>query len=269
MPKVLYEKSGHVVTITVNRPEVMNAIDPETSELLIEAWRRFRDDDDAWVAVQTGAGDRSFSAGFDLKVAARTQGLPQTSSLDAMRTRIHNAMGEVGYTRGTDVFKPTIAAVNGYCFAGGLENATWCDIRIAADHAEFGCLERRWNIGLEDGGTIRLPLIVGWGRAMELIITGRRIDAEEALRIGLVNEVVPREQLMARTYALAEHICSLPQGAIRSDKEAALRAVGHPLPEAYRIEAEMFQMLNFRREHFSEGAQAFLSRQPRWEKSGL
>lgn len=268
MPKVLYERRDHIVTITINRPEVMNAIDPETSDLLVEAWRRFRDDEDAYVAVITGAGDRSFSAGFDLKVAARAQGL-RRASLDAMRTRVYNAMGEVGYTRGIDIFKPTIAAINGYCFAGGLENALWCDIRIAAEHAEFGCLERRWNIGLCDGGTIRLPLIVGLGRALELIITGRRIDAQEALRIGLVHDVVPREQLLDRAYELAAHICSLPQGAIRSDKESVLRCIGQPLREAYRIEAEMFQQLEFRREHFSGGAQAFLDRKSRWEKSGL
>jgi enoyl-CoA hydratase len=250
MSKVLYDKQGHVVTITINRPEVMNALDFETGDLLVEAWCRFRDDDDAYVAIITGAGDRSFSAGADLKMISQLDPRPWT--VDRLRTRIYNAKGDVGYTRGFDIFKPTIAAINGYCFAAGLETATWCDIRIAAEHAEFGCLERRWNVGLSDGGTVRLPLIIGLGRAMELIVTGRRIDAEEALRI-------------------AEQICALPQGAIRSDKESVLRCYGHTLDERYRIEAEMFHhQLWFREDSPQEGAAAFIEkRKPRWKKQGL
>jgi enoyl-CoA hydratase len=269
MSKVLYDKQGHVVRITINRPEVMNALDFETGDLLVEAWCRFRDDDDAYVAIITGAGDRSFSAGADLKMISQLDPRPWT--VDRLRTRIYNAKGDVGYTRGFDIFKPTIAAINGYCFAAGVETATWCDIRIAAEHAEFGCLERRWNVGLSDGGTVRLPLIVGLGRALELIITGRRIDVQEALRIGLVHEVVPKERLMPRARELAEQICTLPQGAIRSDKESVLRSYGHTLEERYRIEAEMFHnQLWFREDSPQEGAAAFIEkRKPRWKKQGL
>ena len=137
----------------------------------------------------------------------------------------------MGYTRKADIFKPIIAAVNGYCFAGGLEIALCADIRIAAEHAEFGVLNRRWNVGLGDGGTQRLPRVVGLGRAMELIILGKRIDAQEAYRIGLVNEIVPSGELMARVTALAESICEFPQGAIRTDKEAVMRGLGTPLEE--------------------------------------
>jgi enoyl-CoA hydratase len=269
MSKVLYDKQGHVVTITINRPEVMNALDLETGDLLVESWSRFRDDDDAYVAILTGAGDRSFSAGADLKMISQVD--IGAWSMDRLRTRTYNAKGDVGYTRGIDVFKPTIAAINGYCFAAGLETATWCDIRIAAEHAEFGCLERRWNVGLSDGGTVRLPLIIGLGRALELIVTGRRIDIEEALRIGLVHEVVPRDRLMPRVRELAEQICALPQGAIRSDKESVLRSYGHTLDERYRIEAEMFHhQLWFREDSPQEGAAAFIEkRKPRWKKQGL
>ncbi len=145
-----------------------------------------------------------------------------------------------------------------------------CDIRLAADHAQFGILNRRWNIGLGDGGTQRLWRIVGLGRALELIITGRLIDVEEAFRIGLVNEIVPKDQLMARAGQLAEQICQLPQGAIRSDKEALIRGIGRPLEEGLRIEAETFRTLAFRPDSPTEGARSFIEkRRPRWKRHGL
>jgi len=134
--KVLYQREDHVVTITINRPEVMNAIDGETAAALVKAWQAFRDDDEAFVAIITGTGDRAFSAGADLKWVASLGGL--RANVDRQRVSLYNSPGAVGYTRGVDIFKPTIAAVNGYCFAGGFETALWCDIRIAAEHAEFG-----------------------------------------------------------------------------------------------------------------------------------
>ena len=139
--------------------------------------------------VITGAGDTTFCAGWDLADAA---GMTETPDFDDYRTSIYNSPGECGYTRRADIFKPVIAAVNGYAFAAGLETALLADIRIGAENAEFGALERRWNIVGGDGMTVRLPLVVGFAKAMELIITGRRIDVHEAERIGLVNEVVPR-----------------------------------------------------------------------------
>src|SRR5206468_9485674 len=142
---------------------------------------------------------------------------------------VYSAPGPCGYTRRIDVFKPIIAAVNGYAFAAGLETALLADIRIAAANAEFGALERRWNIVGGDGLTARLPLVVGYARAMEVIITGRRIDAGEAERIGLVNEVVPEGAALERAHELAHEIAALPQGAIRSDKETVVRAIGRPL----------------------------------------
>jgi enoyl-CoA hydratase len=169
-----------------------------------------------------------------------------------------------------DVFKPVIAAVNGWAFAAGLETALLADIRIGAENAEFGALERRWNIVGGDGLTARLPLVVGFAKAMELIITGRRIDVHEAERIGLVNEVVPRGEALARAQALAAEIAELPQGALRADKETVLRGVGRTLEERLRIEAEMVISMFMRRDAHTLGAAAFKAGvRPEWPHHGL
>jgi enoyl-CoA hydratase len=263
MSEVLYEKRGHVAYMTINRPEVMNCVDPETASALAAAWQDFRDDDSAYVAVITGAGDRAFCAGFDLTTIGSAN-VPQTS--EDVRRFVEEHPGFMGYTRRNDVYKPVIAAVNGYCFAGGLEIALCADIRLAAEHAEFGILNRRWNVGLGDGGTQRLPRIVGLGRAMELILTGKRIDAQEAYRIGLVNEILPSNELLSRATALAEAICQFPQGSIRTDKEAVMRGIGRPLEEGLRIEGENFARL-FSQPDFYEGPRAFSEkRKPRFKQ---
>lgn len=264
--KILYEKQDHVVIITLNRPEVHNCLSRETALELHDAWQTFRDDDDAFVAIMTGAGEKAFSAGWDLKEAAQ---LTSMGDYDRQRVNLYNSPGPCGYTRREDIFKPTIGAINGYCFAAGLETACTLDIRIAADHAEFGCLERRWNIVLADGGNVRLPMIVGFGRALELIITGRRFDAEEALRIGLVTEIVPGDRLMDRALELARAICELPQGAIRSDKETVMRSWGRPVSEGLRIEAEQASSMMMRQDRHTEGARAFIEkRKPDWKNHG-
>ena len=235
---------------------------------LHDAWQRFRDDDDAFVLVITGAGETTFCAGWDLQDAAELNDL---GDWDKYRRDLYNLPGACGYTRRVDVFKPVIAAVNGYAFAAGLETALLADIRVAAENAEFGALERRWNIVGGDGLTARLPLVVGFAKAMELIITGRRIDAEEALRIGLVNEVVPRGQALARAQALAAEIALLPQGAIRSDKESVVRGIGRTLEERLRIEAEMTLSMFMRRDSHTLGAAAFKAGnlKPEWPNHGL
>jgi enoyl-CoA hydratase/carnithine racemase len=253
MATVLYEKRNRVAYITINRPEVMNCVDPPTAKALVEAWEDFRDDDATYVAVITGAGDKAFCAGFDLK-AIGTAHLPR--SPNEIRRFIYSHPGFMGYTRRNDIFKPIIAAVNGYCFAGGLETALCADIRIAAAHAEFGVLNRRWNVGLGDGGTQRLPRVVGLGRAMDMIINGKRIDAQEAYRIGLVTEIVPADKLMARATEMAEAICQFPQGAIRTDKEAVMRGLGVPLEEGLRLEGSTFMTL-IGQADFYEGPRAF------------
>ena len=265
---LIYEQEGHVVTLTYDRPEQHNAVNRQMNHELHHAWQRFRDDDDAFVLVLTGAGDSAFCAGWDLQDAAELEVL---GDWDAFRVSLYNDPGACGYTRRVDIFKPVIAAVNGYAFAAGLETALLADIRIASESAEFGALERRWNIVGGDGMTVRLPLVVGFARAMELIITGRRIGTAEAERIGLVNEVVPRGQALARAQALAQEIAALPQGAIRSDKESVLRGVGRTLEERLRIEAELTLSMFMRRDPHTLGAAAFKAGnlKPEWPHHGL
>ena len=264
---LIYEQNEHVVTLTYNRPDQHNAISRRMNEELHDAWQRFRDDQDAFVLVITGAGDAAFSAGWDLQDASE---LDQLGDWDEFRVHLFNSPGECGYTRRVDVFKPVIAAVNGYAFAAGLETALLADIRIAAENAEFGALERRWNIVGGDGMTVRLPLVVGFAKAMELIITGRRIDVREAERIGLVNEVVPTGRALERAQELAHQIAALPQGAIRSDKESVLRGIGRTYEERLRIEAELTMSMFMRRDSHTIGAGAFKrGERPEWPHHGL
>jgi enoyl-CoA hydratase len=263
-----YEQAGHVVTLTYDRPEQHNAVNRVMNRELHDAWQRFRDDDDAFVLVITGAGETTFCAGWDLQDAAD---LGELGDYDTFRVSLYNSPGECGYTRKADIFKPVIAAVNGYAFAAGLETALLADIRIAAENAEFGALERRWNIVGGDGMTVRLPLVVGYAKAMELIITGRRIDVQEAHRIGLVNEIVPRGGALSRAQELAEQIAALPQGAIRSDKESVMRGIGRTLEERLRIEAEQTLSMFMRRDSHTIGAAAFKAGNlsPEWPNHGL
>jgi enoyl-CoA hydratase len=241
---LLYEQRGAVTLITIDRPDRMNAIDGRTHRELVDAWDRFRADDRAHVAVLTGTGNRAFCAGGDLKAAFAGEEPPIDVTPGELAAHARGERpGILGPSRWTDLYKPTIAAVNGVAYAGGLEWACWTDMCVADEHATFGVTCRRWNIGLADGGTQRLPRIVGFRRAMELIVTGRVIDAAEAERIGLVNEVVPSGTCVDRALELAEQIAALPQPAIRTDKEAALRGFGRPLDEGLRIEAECFNRL--------------------------
>jgi len=235
--QIKYEQKGEVTVITFDRPDVLNCIGPVTHRELIHAWGCFKDDVAAKVAILTGSGERAFCTGGDLKHGT------DIVSLDPDDVAAHcrgERPGYLGPSRWTDIYKPIIAAVNGAAYAGGLEWACFADIRIVEEHATFGVTCRRWNIGLADGGTQRLPRLIGLGRAMEIIITGRVIGAEEAFRIGLANEVVPKGKSLERALELAEFICTLPQGAMCTDKEAAIRGFGMPLDEGLRIEAECF-----------------------------
>jgi enoyl-CoA hydratase len=221
---VSYERSGAAGVITIDRPERRNAVDGATAAALLEAYERFAADDGARVLVLTGAGDQAFCAGADLKAL-------ETLDPDA-------PAGPMGFTRLTPA-KPAIAAIGGWCVAGGLELALWCDLRIADATAQFGCLERRWGVPLIDGGTQRLPRVVGLGRALDLILTGRTVAAEEALAIGLVNEVVPAGGHRARALELAEAIAAFPQETMLSDREAAHAAQGLPLDQGLALEARL------------------------------
>jgi enoyl-CoA hydratase len=234
------ERHEQVVVIRFDRPQVRNCVGPRTAVELIEAWGQFRDDPSLHVAVLTGTGPDAFCSGADLK--ATTELLPANAA-EMEEHAQGRRPGYLGPTRWTDINKPIIAAVNGAALAGGLEWACFADIRIAEEHATFGVTCRRWNIGLADGGTVRLPRIVGYARAMELILTGRVIDAAEALRIGLVTEVVPRGQSLARALELAKILAALPQPAMRTDKESVVRGYGLPIDEALRVEAACFNRL--------------------------
>jgi len=260
-----YELDGHIAVLTLDRPDQRNAISREMNDELHDAWQRFRDADEEFVLVITGSGD-AFCAGWDLADAAAW---PQPG-WDEFRRGLHTVPGICGYSRRTDVFKPVIAAVNGWAVAAGLETALLADIRIAAENAVFGALERRWNIVAGDGMTVRLPLAVGWSRAVELIITGRAVGAEEAQRIGLVSEVVPAGEALDRALELAAEIAALPQGAIRTDKETLMRNVGRTLEEQLRNEAEATLSMFLRRDSHAIGAGAFKAgERPEWPHHGL
>jgi enoyl-CoA hydratase len=263
-----YERDGHVTVLTYDRPEQRNAVSRKMNEELHHAWRRFRDAGDEFVLVITGEGD-AFCAGWDLADAAEL-GEGGSPDWDEFRVRAYDSPGDCGYSRRVDVFKPVIAAVNGWAVAAGLENALLADIRIAADNAVFGALERRWNIVGGDGMTVRLPLVVGYAKAMELIITGRPVKADEALEMGLVNEVVPEGKSIERAKQLAHEIAELPQGAIRSDKEAVMRNVGRTLEEQLRNEFELAISMFARKDSHAIGARAFKEgRTPEWPNHGL
>jgi enoyl-CoA hydratase len=260
-----YERDGHVVVLTYDRPDQRNAISREMNAELHDAWRAFRDDLDAFVLVITGSGE-AFCAGWDLADAAEWP-MPE---VDEFRGALYNDPGSCGYTRRVDVFKPVIAAVNGWAVAAGLENALLADIRIVAENAVFGALERRWNIVAGDGMTVRLPMAVGYSRAMEMIITGRAVSAEEALRIGLAHEVVPEGAALERALELAHEVAALPQGAIRTDKETMVRNVGRTYEEQLRQEMEASLAMFLRRDSHAIGAGAFKrGEDPRWPHHGL
>jgi len=218
-----YERIGAAAVITIDRPQRRNAIDAAAAEAFREGLEAFEADDAARVLVLTGAGGLAFCAGADLK---------------AMDLDVDHPHGPMGPTRLTPA-KPAIAAVDGWCLAGGVELALWCDLRIATPSSTFGLFERRWGVPLVDGGTQRLPRIVGMGRALELILTGRPVDAEEAARIGLVNEIVPPGKHLDRALELAERIAAFPQETMLADRRAAIEGFGLPLADGLSLEHKL------------------------------
>ncbi|OGO04636.1 MAG: hypothetical protein A2Y60_05630 [Chloroflexi bacterium RBG_13_54_9] len=231
MAKVDTERKGRSLIVTINRPEVRNAVDGETAGLLSEAVETFGQDESLDVFILTGAGELAFCAGADLK---------NIGSLGARPRSVES--GPMGISRITDVHKPTIAAINGYCLAGGLELACWCDFRVAARNASFGVVNRRWGVPLVDGGTQRLPRIVGLGNALYLIETGVQIDADHALRIGLVQEVLPEGQALARALELANAISAYPQTSLRIDRQCTFEGLALPLVEGLKRERQLHQL---------------------------
>ena len=248
---IVYEKDGRIAMITINRPDRLNAIDARTSFELNSAFSDFRDDAELWVAIITGAGERAFSTGNDLvamseMMAGKGGGVP--------KEHLRAPFG--GITRDFECWKPIIAAINGYCLAGGLEVAICCDIRVAAEHAQFGVPEVTRAIIPGAGGTQRLPRMLPKGIALELLITGARFDAEWALRHGLVNYVVPAEQVLPKARELAQTICENGPLAVRAVKESALRGLELSLEEGLNKERE-FSGAVVRTEDAREGPLAF------------
>jgi enoyl-CoA hydratase len=233
---VSYERKGAAAVVTIDRQHRRNAVDGPTAVALHEAYLRFEADEEARVLVLTGAGGVSFCAGADLKATETFVG------------RLMAQEGPMGFSRLTPS-KPTIAAISGFCLAGGLELALWCDLRIATTDSTLGYPERRWGVPLIDGGTQRLPRIVGLGRALDLILTGRMIHAGEALSMGLLTEVVPPGAHLERALSLAEGLARFPQRTMLADRRAAIEGLGMSLADGLALEAKAGP------EVFEDGAQ--------------
>ena len=240
MSKVSYERTGAAAVLTITRPERRNAVDDETAEQLLERFREFEGDEEARVLVLTGEGPEAFCAGADLKAfaekASRFQGGDPADAVGEWLDERPD--GPLGFTR-LAASKPTIAAISGWCLAGGLELALWCDLRIATQTAKLGFTERRFGVPLIDGGTQRLPRIVGVGRALEMILTGRVIEADEALAWGLVTEVVEPDRHLDRALEIAEGLAAFPQRTMLSDRRAALEGIGLEFAEGLALEARL------------------------------
>jgi len=234
-PKVRYERTGAAAVLTIDRPERRNAVDSETAGLLLAGLREFEADENARVLVLTGEGRQAFCAGADLKAIAEAASRLTAEAIDAVAAKPE---GPMGFTR-LAASKPTVAAISGWCLAGGLELALWCDLRIATETARLGFTERRFGVPLIDGGTQRLPLVVGMGRALEMILTGRVVDAEEAFAWGLVNEVVEVGRHLERALEVAEGLAGFPQTTMLSDRRAALEGSGLPLADGLALEGEL------------------------------
>jgi len=252
MSKVLFETRGQIAYVTLNRPERLNACDFETYEALAQAWERFRDDASLRVAILSGSGERAFCVGSDIKAnygEGRAAQEPPNRLFPVLAT----------------MTKPIVAAINGHCNGGGLEQALACDIRVAAEHAQFGLGEVLIGLLPGGGGTQRLPRLIPLGRALELLYTGERIDAQEALRLGLVDHVVPAAALMAKCESIAAAILRGAPLAVQKIREAVFRGLDLSLAEGLQIERDLFEFLRESADSV-EGAAAFAARRPpQWQ----
>ncbi|HUA45801.1 MAG TPA: enoyl-CoA hydratase-related protein [Solirubrobacteraceae bacterium] len=224
---ILVEHIDGVTQLTLNRPEAANSITVEMALEIAAAIDSFAAEENARVMVITGAGERSFCAGGDVSSLLEICGHEQA-----------DRAGPLGFAR-LDPGKPTIAAVNGHCYGGGLELSLWCDFRIVAENAVFGALNRQWGVTLIDGGTQRLPRIVGYGNAMWMIQTGCRVDARRALELGLAQEIVPSGQALPRALAIAHELAELPQPALIADRQGVLASSSHSLEEGLELETRV------------------------------
>jgi len=250
-----YKKEGKIAIFTINRPEVLNALSPDALWELTEALIDFRDNKDLWVGIVTGAGEKAFCTGLDLRGAApganinpSRQGMPQQTLV-----------------RGLELWKPLIAAVNGYAFGGGFEIALACDIRLAADTAQFGLTEVTLGLIPGWGGTQRLPRMIPFGKAAELMLMGKRLKAQEAYDLNLVSKVVPQKDLMPTAMEWANQICACAPLAVRYAKETMMRGRDMTLADGLKLESEMAAKSTSTKD-FAEGRQAFMEkRKPVWK----
>lgn len=244
-----YTKEGRTAIFTINRPEALNALNLEVTRLMHDALTDFRDDDNLWVGIFTGAGDKAFCAGADIKEL-----LPFLKASGHTRWAFPST-----HTRMMDMWKPIIAAINGFCLGGGLEVALGCDIRIAGEKARFGVPEVTLGLIPGDGGTQRLPRAIPRCKAAEMLLTGKIIDVQEAYRIGLVNTVVPVDKVMSTAKEWAEAICKNGPLAVRGAKEAMLRGTEMPLDDGLQLEYALNAYLTST-EDFAEGTSAFIEK---------
>lgn len=265
-PVLTFEKVNHIAYITLNRPEVHNAINPEMMVRLANAWLEFDKDDDLRVAIITGAGDQAFCAGADLKrLIPLMTGAREPDDEWDRKLRADASLGRTALLRGTVTYKPIISAINGHCLAAGTELVQGTDIRIASENATFGLTEVKRGIVPAGGGLLRMPRQVAFARAMEILLVGDSIPAEEARLMGFVNSVVPKAELMAKATEFAEKIAANGPLAVRKVKETVLRAAGLPLEEAQRLEAETIAEV-MASDDAREGPRAFAEkRPPQWK----
>ena len=249
---VTYEREGRIATITYNRPEALNAINQELREDLNASWVTFREDDEAWVAIVTGAG-RAFSAGADLRQSAKPQGTThwETPSMNSLES-------------GIEIWKPIIAAVNGYCLGFACTLVAACDFVIASERAEFGFPEVRIGVPTIQG-SIRMPKKVGWQNAMELLLIGERVNAQRAKEMGLVGKVVPHDDLMKEARMLADRICLSAPLAVRATKEVAMRGQQLPFVDAIRFGETMRRVAGATEDAAEGGRAAREKRAPVWK----
>lgn len=267
---ILYEKRGRIAVITINRPERRNALSFEAFGRLANAWLEFRDDPQLWVAIITGAGDKAFCSGGDLKefipmVTRNLDDLKSSGGAETLGQDFPANASLIAVLREVEIYKPIIAAVNGFCVAGGMELLQGTDIRVAAEHASFAIGEPRRGLFPGGGSTIKLPRQIPYARAMEILLTAEPISARRAWDYGIVNDVVPLDELMPTAMRYAELICRNGPIAVRKVKESVVRGLGLPLKDALDQELAYAGEV-FGTEDAMEGITAFQEkRDPRWK----